>query len=263
MSDNSFQGAPAGASEAAEAVPGQENANAPEPANTEDSHSQEGGEPSEPKTYTQDDLNRIIAKEKAKVERSLRREMEQAAQQPQQEADLGPEPDPKEFTNPLDYAKAYGKWLADQTVAEREAIQHQTKVQQTYATREEAVRDKYDDFQEVAYNKHLPISEAMKEAILESEVGPEVLYHLGKNPGEARRIAGLSPASQIREIGKLEATLTANPPAKKVTNAPDPITPVRRGSGTPSYDPTDPRSLKMDPDAWIKARNEQVMKRSS
>lgn len=251
MSDNSFNAA-------AEAVPDQGNATAPE---TVDQASQgdDSQEHQEPRTFTQEELDRIVAKEKAKLERKLQREQAQA--QPQR-VEVGEPPDPKDFNDALSYADALAEFKAEQKLAEREAAKHRETLDTTYAEREDAAREKYDDFHEVVYSPNLPISEYMAEVIKASDLGPDIAYHLGKNPGEARRIAGLPPLKQAAEIGKIEVSLTANPPVKKVSSAPDPISPVRRSSGTPTYDPTDPRSAKMDVKDWMRARNEQVAKRS-
>jgi hypothetical protein len=96
-------------------------------------------------------------------------------------------------------------------------------------------------------------------------VGPEILYHLGQNPAEAKRIAQLSPLSQAKEIGKLEDKLSSNPPAKKTSSAPAPISPVNgKGTSTPTYDTTDPRSIQsMDTSTWIAKERERQMKKAA
>jgi hypothetical protein len=68
---------------------------------------------------------------------------------------------------------------------------------------------------------------------------------------------------QAREIGKIEAKLGSNPPVKPTTSAPAPITPVTaRTSGNPSYDTTDPRSVKaMSTSEWIEAERARQMKK--
>jgi hypothetical protein len=103
----------------------------------------------------------------------------------------------------------------------------------------------------------------MAEAIQSSEAGPDLAYWLGSNPKEAERIANLSPLMQAKEIGRIEAKLSDNPPVKKTTSAPTPISPVTaRSSGSPSHDTTDPRSVKtMSTSEWIEAeRNRQIRK---
>jgi hypothetical protein len=76
-------------------------------------------------------------------------------------------------------------------------------------------------------------TDAMREAIISSEDGPAVAYHLASNPDEARRIAALDPVSQIRALGRLEAKLStpAAPTAKTATDAPMPTTQVRGAGG--------------------------------
>jgi hypothetical protein len=69
---------------------------------------------------------------------------------------------------------------------------------------------------------------------------------------------------QAREIGKIEANLGANPPAKKTSTAPAPIAPVtaRTSTGTPAYDTTDPRSVKnMSTSEWIEAERARQIKK--
>jgi hypothetical protein len=112
----------------------------------------------------------------------------------------------------------------------------------------------------------LRITDAMAEAIQASEVGPDVAYYLGSNPKEAERISRLSQTLQGAEIAKLEVKIASNPPVKKTTAAPSPITPVTtRTSSAPSYDTTDPRSTKaLSVSEWIEAeRQRQIRKLKS
>ena len=103
----------------------------------------------------------------------------------------------------------------------------------------------------------------MAETIQYSDIGPDLAYWLGSNPKEADRIARLSPIMQAREIGKIEANITSNPPAKKTSSAPAPIAPVSaRASGAPAYDTTDPRSVKsMSTSEWIEAERLRQIKK--
>ena len=66
-----------------------------------------------------------------------------------------------------------------------------------------------------------------------------------------------------KEIGKLETKLASNPPAKKTSSAPAPIAPLNgRGTTTPTYDTTDPRSIQtMDTSTWIQKERERQMKK--
>lgn len=214
------------------------------------------GEPETPKTFTQEELDRIVSAEKAKAERKARREFAQQAQERPVAVEV---PKPEQFKTPDEYVEALADYKADRKIAQQKATEQQTKVVSVFEERVDQAREKYSDFDAVAFSENVRITDAMAEVIQESEIGPEVAYHLGKNPDEARRIAGLPPLAQAREIGKIEASLSANPPAKKVTSAPEPIKPVGSRAANPAVDPSDPRSDKSFSDAeWIKARNEQL-----
>ena len=100
---------------------------------------------------------------------------------------------------------------AEQLVQAREYQKQTSQVAEAYHEREEDARGKYDDFDQVAYNPQLRITDVMAQTIQSSEVGPELAYHLGTNPKEADRISRLAPLAQAREIGRLQAKLAAAP----------------------------------------------------
>lgn len=208
------------------------------------------------KTFSQEELDAIVSKRLAREQRKWERE--QAQKLAELEAKRAPPanpPAPDDFDNAAKYAEALAEQKAQQLVQQREAAQQQARLVEAYHEKEEEARGKYDDFEQVAYNPKLPITETMAQTIQASDIGPDVIYHLGSNPKEAERIARLSPLLQAREIGKIEAKLASSPPAKKTSTAPAPISPVTaRTSGAPAFDTTDPRSIKsMSTSEWIEA----------
>lgn len=214
-----------------------------------------------PKTFTQEELDAAISKRLARAQRQWERD--QKPRLPAAPAMPAAPLDAADFDNAPAYADALAERKAEALLAQREAEAAQAKTQDDYRDREEKARDKYVDFEQVAYNRDLPVTDAMAHTIQSSEIGPELLYHLGSNPKESERISKLSPLMQAREIGKIEAALTANPPARKTTSAPAPIAPVTaRSSSAPVYDTTDPRAIKsMSTSEWIAAdRARQVKK---
>lgn len=213
-----------------------------------------------PKTFSQEELDAAIGKRLAREQRKWERE--RAVQPVAPQAPVTPE----QFASNEDYVEALAEQRAEQKLAEREQRKQQTEILDAYHDKEEEIRAKYDDFEQVAYNPNLPITTVMAQTIQASDIGPEVAYHLGANPKEAERISRLSPILQAKEIGRIEAQLAANPPVKKMSNAPAPISPVSaRSSGSPAYDTTDPRSIKsMSTSEWIEAeRLRQVKKHES
>ena len=212
------------------------------------------------KTFSQEELDAAIGKRLAREQRKWERE--QAARQT---VPVAPKEMPSidNFESTDAYAEALALRKAEELLAQRDRQKEQAEIVEAYSEREEKARDKYDDFEDVVYNPKLRITDVMAETIQYSDLGPDLAYWLGSNPKEAERIARLSPILQAREIGKIEVRLSDNPPVKKTTSAPTPISPVTaRSSGSPSHDTTDPRSIKtMSTSDWIEAeRNRQVRK---
>ena len=218
-----------------------------------------------PKTFTQEELDAIVGKRLAREQRKWEREQAQRLADQQSRQTAAPPSDlaPEQFETYEDYAEALAERKAEELLRQRETKQQQQALLEQYHDREETARDKYDDFDQVAYNPNLPVTEVMAQSIQASDIGPDVLYFLGSNPKEAERIARLNPILQAKEIGKIEASMTANPPVRKTSTAPAPIAPVTaRSNGTPRFDTTDPRSTKaMSTSEWIEAERQRQIKK--
>lgn len=211
------------------------------------------------KTFTQEELDAAVGKRLARERRKWERE--QALKAP--EKSVAPAELPDRETDPDAYAEALAARKAEELVAKREAERQQAELLTVYHDREEAAREKYDDFEQVAYNPALPITTVMAQTIQASEIGPDIAYYLGANPRETDRISRLSPFLQAKEIGRIEAKLADNPPVKKTTNAPPPIKPVTaKGSSGGGFETTDPRSITaMSTSEWIEAERRRQIKR--
>lgn len=195
---------------------------------------------------------------------------------PAKEEESEPEPKLKDFADPDEWATKHSAWirkettkevlatLANQSKADREKTEAE-KVNEAWQQKKEAAREKYDDFDEVLdVPLGVDIPRAMGEAIMTSDVGPDIAYFLGQNPGEAKRIAKLSPVAQSREIGRIEAYIAEldkesdseeeeeKPPVE--TKAPPPPKPVKKSG------PTDRGGLSDDlpMEEWVKRRNAQL-----
>jgi hypothetical protein len=208
------------------------------------------------KTFTQEEVDAMIGKRLARERRTWDRERTKA-----------PEPvaapvSQDQFESVEKYAEALATQKAEQLLQQREIERQQSAIIESYHEREEQARDKYEDFEAVAYNPSLKITTVMAQTIQASDVGPDVAYYLGLNPKEADRISRLSPFLQAKEIGKLEAKVASSPPTKKPSSAPAPIQPVVASSSRgPAYDTTDPRSLKsMSTSEWIAAERQRQIR---
>lgn len=183
---------------------------------------------------------------------------------------VAPRPRRDQFDNPDSYDAAVDQWhaseaarVARETVrAEREAADQRATAERTRAEQEAAQAkqrqevealsaswtaqrtaavEKYQDFADVVENPALTITPAMAATIMQTDNGADLAYHLGKNPAEATRIAGLPPVRQAFELGRIAAAL--NTPKAVVTNAPAPITPL---GATARANPKSPHEESME-----------------
>jgi hypothetical protein len=216
------------------------------------------GSTQEEKKYSQAEIDAMIGKRLAREQRKWEREQQaKQAPVPAMPTDI---PTADQFDSP----QAYGDFIraeAEKLVQHREIQKQRAEIEETFAEREEEARSKYDDFDQVAYNPNLRVTDVMAETIKASDLGPDLAYWLGSNPKEAERISRLSPLLQAREIGKVEAKISAEPFQKKTSSAPDPIRPVTaRATTTGVTDTTDPRSVKsMSTSDWIAAERQRQM----
>ena len=216
----------------------------------------------EEKKFTQAELDAMIGKRLAREQRKWEREQQAKFAEMQSKAQVPATlPPADQFETPEAYAEALAEKRAQELIAQRENAKRQAEIMEAYHDKEEEVRGKYDDFDQVAYNPNLPITDVMAETIRASEIGPELAYHLGSNPKEAERIARLSPFLQAKEIGRIEAKLAEAPPQKKISSAPAPISPVTARAVNPGVtDTTDPRSVKtMSDSEWIEADRRRMI----
>lgn len=215
------------------------------------------------RVFTQEELDAAIGKRLAREQRKWERDQTQRQAEAQTLRAPANVPPVDQFESPEAYADALAYQKAEQLLAQREEARQQSEILESYHEKEEEARTKYDDFEQVAYNPKLPITNVMAQTIQASDIGPEVAYYLGANPKEADRISRLAPIMQAKEIGRIEAKLATDPPVKRTTSAPAPISPVTaRSSGGPAYDTTDPRSTKTMTDSqWIEAERARQRKK--
>jgi len=189
------------------------------------------------KTFTQQELDAIIQKEKAKAEakaerrvlRTLEKFQPTQAQQPvQQPTDDRPRRD--QFASEDDYFDKLTDWKLEQR-DRGQRQQAQQRYVQTVAEKTERIyaeAEKVPGFDREEFDA-LPLTPVLASAITESDVAPKLMAHLSAHPEEVARIASLSPARQAAEIGKLEAKVSTAPTVR-APKAPAPISPVGGGS---------------------------------
>lgn len=172
-----------------------------------------------------------------------------------------------------EYVEALADYRVEQKLAALEKTRREDAIKNEAKTKAIAYNEKlnefkksHGDFDDVMESvETIPLSLTVHEAILESDLGPELSYELAKDPKEFARICAMKPVQAAKEIGKIEARLTKSseaPPEKKnVTKAPPPVTPVRTRSTSPVKDVY--KADLMTQAEWNRVRDEQERSRSA
>ena len=219
------------------------------------------------KKFTQAELDEIIqkriAKESARAERRALKvyadkleKMTEVRQAPAVQSPDG-KPTMAQYANVEDYVEAVSDWKLNQREQQTQKQQAEEQQKQFLEKTEKiyAQAEKIRGFDRDAFDE-LPLTNAIAQAIVGSEVAPKLMAHFVSNPDEVTRIAGLSPIRQIAEIGKLEdkvSSVVVKPVT--VSKAPAPIEPIgTRGSST--KDPSD-----MTDHEFAKWRKAQIAQR--
>lgn len=185
---------------------------------------------------------------------------------PEIQRQLGAPPDPSKFpAGEFDPAyaeeRAFYRLKQEQArafVAHRtaQAQQQQQQSQHQLATRVAQFLDEgssnpdFPDFDEVVRSDSLAMPPHVVRELADLDKPAAVAYWLGKNPAEAKRIAGLGPTGVARELGRIEARLSVPPtPAPQLTAAPEPPPRAVRGSGGNRIDPD-----KLSVEQWADLR---------
>ena len=199
------------------------------------------------KRFSELTKQREAARQEAERERQARLELEaRLARLEQQSAppevrDPDPKPDPSQFADHYEYAEALAEWTADKKLRERDqaemarkAQEEQVRLRSEFQKRLEATKAEMPDYDEMIASSDVSVSQPVTDAIIESDVGPKIMYYLAENPEFAQELAQKSIPAQLRAIGRLEAQFEKTAPkakqptpVAKKSNAPAPITPLR------------------------------------
>lgn len=209
--------------------------------------------------------------------RKAPQQVDQSASQPtvnDTKEDPAPTMESAEY-DPVKLTKLQNEWLdrqlnkrVESAVKQLETRQNEVAIRQTFEQRSAEFKKTAPDYEIVIANPALPqLAPNAAKIVVKSENGPAVIYHLGKNPDLAVRIARMDPESQAHAIGRLEEQLiraktetknTTQEPSKQetkpavkpavVTKAPPPIKPVSSGTSV-TQKPADIMSME----EWVAA----------
>jgi hypothetical protein len=214
---------------------------------------------------------RETARAEAQREREAREVLEakvrdlEAKATPSAEPVTDQEPLPEQFTDMYEYAKALTDYRVDQRMNEEKqkevqarAAAERDKVINVWADRVKAAKSEIPDFDDMVGSADVTVSNEVRDAIFESEVGPRILYHLAENPEIATKLQGMTLTSALRHIGKLEAQFEKTEPQIKPvvgkSKAPSPINPIRSAANGRDVNLTSDGEFHGSYQAWRAAR---------
>lgn len=139
----------------------------------------------------------------------------------------------------------YINHLSDTRYDERQLEEHVKKIQSiaqsaqrdAWVEKVESAIGRMPDYDQVLAQANVQIPREVTEAIMDSEFGPDIAYHLAKNPDLAVKIGRANPIVQAKEIMRLEMMIEAQvskappaPAAKPQSKAPAPTPAPGKGS---------------------------------
>jgi hypothetical protein len=223
--------------------------------------------------FSQITKERESARDEARRERELRESLEVQVRelknkaQPSAEPKFDSEPKPEQFTDMYEYQQALVDYRVDQRLGEEKqkeanarAEAERVKVINTWAKRVETAKAEIPDFEDMVGSADVAVSNEVRDAIFESDVGPRVLYHLAENPDIAEKLNGMTMTAALRMIGKLEAQFEKKSDEqllKTVVNkskAPAPINPIRSAANGRDVNLTSDGQFHGSYQAWKAAR---------
>lgn len=180
-------------------------------------------------------------------------------------------PNEDDFENYADYIEALTDWKAEQVVEKKLAKKDEVSKEEAFKIEQQqkakAVQDacreyakQNPDFDELMEGlDDIPMSAAVRAAILESENAPALMHEFGKDPEQYEKICQMGAIAAARAIGRIEAKLETSASSKQdkpapKTKAPKPITPVTAQSKSATT--KDPE--KMTYQEWKRYREQQL-----
>jgi hypothetical protein len=166
----------------------------------------------------------------------------QAPRQQEQESNRRPTPD--DYKDAFEYAEALSSWSAEQALVKREQEVKQKEadakretVYKTWSQKLEATKAELPDYEDMVASSTVKVNDIVRDAILESDVGPRILYEIASDDDLAEKLTTMSLPSALKLIGKLEVQFerTDSKAEKKTvvakSKAPEPIRPLRSTGG--------------------------------
>lgn len=191
---------------------------------------------------------------KARAEAAERRAAELEAKLkpiPEKAAEENEKPDKSKYTDAFQYAEDLAVWSAKNALREKEESDRRARAEfeaserlNAWNRRLEETKKENPEFIDKVANSTVQVSAEVRDAIMDSDIGPKILLHFAENPEEAEKIGKMTVGKALIMLGKIEAKLTETPKKEEpkvetkdevlpeVSKAPIPITPLKGASAS-------------------------------
>ena len=152
-------------------------------------------------------------------------------------------PDKTKYTDAFQYAEDLARWSArqeriemQQEIQKKEQAEAQMKQAKTWTDKIKKFEAELHDYDDVLNASTAQVKNVVRDAMMESDYGPKLFYHLAQNEELAEKLMNISDMQALKEIGKLEAKFeaevegkTEKKPQMIKSKAPAPISPIKGG----------------------------------
>jgi len=184
--------------------------------------------------------------DKANLEARLQELESKQAPAPVQVDPVSEKPQASQFNDAFEYAEALAEWSAEKALEQRDIQEQQRKIDEqrnevikSWSQKLDKAKANLPDFDDMVASSNVQVRDEVRDAILESDVGPEILYHLASNDEYAEKFAAMPSGKALKELGKLEVQFERKEAPSEVksepvarSKAPAPIKPITAGKGT-------------------------------
>lgn len=212
-------------------------------------------EPKDKKAKLSERFSELTDKARKAVERAEAAERERdelkAKLTPPEPAKAEPKstkPDPKDFTDAFEYAEKLAAWTTEQALQRRDkeasdkaTNEQRSKVVTAWKEHAAAAKAELPDYDDVLASSTVAVHDEVRDAIMESEHGPRLLYEIASDDELSKKMAmgGMSVRAQLLLLGRLSTKFDkqetkpeeseAEEKPKPRPKAPAPITAVKGG----------------------------------
>jgi hypothetical protein len=191
---------------------------------------------------------RQAAEAKARELEAKIKEYEEKGKPQKIDPEIGPKPNPADYTDNQKYWEDLAEWKARETITTEKREQakndRERALKETiraHAERVKAISDEIPDYHDVLSSaSDLSVNDLIRDTILDSDQSARILYHLASHRDEVAELNEMSPQRALKYLGRLEAKLEKTEPKaetkpetkaeKPRTRPPEPITPIRASS---------------------------------